>query len=125
MNAVCGPGEQPHAVLLRAAAPLAGLDAMRERRRRGQRATAISPPGPAGSVRRSASTARYDGIDLVRGPLRIVDDGIATARRVPASPRASGSAPARAKTCRTASTSPATRTSAAPHATNPQSFPGG
>ena len=32
MNAVCGPGEQPHAVLLRAAAPLAGLDAMRERR---------------------------------------------------------------------------------------------
>ena len=32
MNAVCGPGEQPHAVLLRAAAPLAGIDAMRARR---------------------------------------------------------------------------------------------
>ncbi len=31
-NAVCGPGSTPTAVLLRAAAPLAGLDLMRERR---------------------------------------------------------------------------------------------
>ena len=29
MNAVCGPGAQPHAVLLRAAAPVRGLDVMR------------------------------------------------------------------------------------------------
>ena len=32
MNAVCGPGERPHAVLLRAAAPVRGLDVMHERR---------------------------------------------------------------------------------------------
>ncbi|HEX2805144.1 MAG TPA: DNA-3-methyladenine glycosylase, partial [Kineosporiaceae bacterium] len=31
-NAVCGPGASPHAVLLRAAAPIAGLDLMRSRR---------------------------------------------------------------------------------------------
>ena len=88
MNAVCGPGEQPHAVLLRAAAPLAGVDAMRDRRRRGRRATATSArgPGPA-RRRRSASTARYDGTDLVRGALRIVDDGVAPPARPGVSPR--------------------------------------
>jgi DNA-3-methyladenine glycosylase len=42
-NAVCGPGSTPHAVLLRAAAPVAGIDVMRARR---------------ASARRSALTAR-------------------------------------------------------------------
>ena len=31
----------------------------------------------AASVRRSASTASHDGLDLVRGDVRIVDDGVA------------------------------------------------
>ena len=35
------------------------------------------PRAPDGSGRRSASTVRYDGLDLVRGALRIVDDGVA------------------------------------------------
>jgi DNA-3-methyladenine glycosylase len=76
MNAVCGPGTQPHAVLLRAAAPLAGLDAMRERRvaARRDRDLAAGPGrlGQAFGVDRS-----FDGADLVRGELRIVDDGVA------------------------------------------------
>ena len=37
MNAVCGPGERAHAVLLRAAAPVRGLDIMYERRVKARR----------------------------------------------------------------------------------------
>ncbi|MGO9873686.1 MAG: DNA-3-methyladenine glycosylase [Acidimicrobiia bacterium] len=84
MNAVCGPGDQPHAVLLRAAAPLAGIDAMRERRvaARQDRDLCAGPGrlGQAFGVDRSA-----DGSDLVRGTFRIVDDGVAP----PAAPRIS------------------------------------
>lgn len=76
MNAVCGPGLQPHAVLLRAAAPLAGIDAMRERRAAARRDRDLcAGPGRLGQafdVDRSC-----DDLDLVRGPLRIVDDGVA------------------------------------------------
>jgi DNA-3-methyladenine glycosylase len=82
MNAVCGPGDQPHAVLLRAAAPLAGIDAMRERRVAARRDRDLcAGPGRLGQafgVDRSA-----DGSDLVRGTFRIIDDGVAP----PARPR--------------------------------------
>ena len=76
MNAVCGPGEQPHAVLLRAAAPLAGVDAMHDRRPAARRDRDLcSGPGRLGQAFGIDRT--LDGADLVRGALRIVDDGVA------------------------------------------------
>jgi DNA-3-methyladenine glycosylase len=75
MNAVCGPGEQPHAVLLRAAAPLRGLDVMRERRPKVTRDRELTA-GPGRLGQAFAIDRSYDGTSLVRGgPLRIVDDG--------------------------------------------------
>jgi len=80
MNAVCGPGEQPHAVLLRAAAPLAGIDAMRERRVAARRDRDLcAGPGRLGQAFGVDRT--FDGSDLVRGTLRIVDDGVASPAR--------------------------------------------
>ncbi len=80
MNAVCGPGEQPHAVLLRAAAPLAGVDAMRERRKAAKRDRDLcAGPGRLGQA--FGVDRVHDGADLVRGPLRIVDDGVSPPAR--------------------------------------------
>lgn len=76
MNAVCGPGEQAHAVLLRAAEPLRGLDVMRARRPKARRDRDLcSGPGKLGQAFGVDRT--LDGTSLVRGPLRIVDDGVA------------------------------------------------
>jgi DNA-3-methyladenine glycosylase len=86
MNAVCGPGEQPHAVLLRAAAPLAGIDAMRARRVAAKRDRDLcSGPGRLGQAFGIDRTT--DGLDLVRGDVRIVDDGVAPPERPGVSPR--------------------------------------
>jgi DNA-3-methyladenine glycosylase len=74
MNAVCGPGERAHAVLLRAAAPLAGLDVMRERRPKATRDRELTA-GPGRLGQAFAADRALDGTSLVRGPLRIVDDG--------------------------------------------------
>jgi len=80
MNAVCGPGEQPHAVLLRAAEPLAGLDRMRERRGANRRDHELcAGPGRLGQA--FGVDRAFDGGDLVRGPIRIVDDGVAPPAR--------------------------------------------
>ena len=80
MNAVCGPGEQPHAVLLRAAAPLAGIERMRERRGVTLRDRDLcSGPGKLGQA--FGVDRAFDGADLVRGRLRIVDDGVAPPAR--------------------------------------------
>lgn len=77
MNAVCGPGERAHAVLLRAAAPLGGLPLMFEWRPKARRARDLcAGPGRLGQA--FAVDRADDGTDLVRGgPLRIVDDGVA------------------------------------------------
>ncbi|MDQ1521101.1 MAG: DNA-3-methyladenine glycosylase [Actinomycetota bacterium] len=75
-NAVCGPGEQPHAVLLRAAAPLDGLDVMRERRTKARRDRELCA-GPARLAQAFGLDRADDGLDLVRGPVRILDDGVA------------------------------------------------
>jgi len=80
MNAVCGPGEQPHAVLLRAAAPLAGLERMRERRGASRTDRELcSGPGKLGQA--FGIDRAFDGADLVRGKLRVVDDGVAPPAR--------------------------------------------
>lgn len=75
-NAVCGPGATPHAVLLRAAAPIAGLDTIRERRPRARRDLDLTA-GPGRLGQALALDRSFDGMDLVRGPVRIVDDGVA------------------------------------------------
>jgi DNA-3-methyladenine glycosylase len=80
MNAVCGPGDQPHAVLLRAATPLAGIDAMRERRVAARRDRDLcAGPGRLGQA--FGVDRSFDGADLVRGTLRIVDDGVSPPAR--------------------------------------------
>jgi DNA-3-methyladenine glycosylase len=80
MNAVCGPGLQPHAVLLRAAAPLAGVARMRERRGAERRDRELcSGPGRLGQA--FGIDRELDGADLVRGRIRIVDDGVAPPAR--------------------------------------------
>jgi DNA-3-methyladenine glycosylase len=73
MNAVCGPGERAHAVLLRAAAPLDGLDLMRERRVKATRDRDLAA-GPGRLGQAFAADRALDGTSLLRGPIRIVDD---------------------------------------------------
>ena len=74
MNAVCGPGEQPHAVLLRAATPLTGLAEMRVRRAKATRDRDLAA-GPGRLGQAFGADRALDGTSLVRGPLRIADDG--------------------------------------------------
>jgi DNA-3-methyladenine glycosylase len=76
MNAVCGgPGERAHAVLLRAAEPVAGIEVMRGRRPRAKNDRELcAGPGRLGQA--FAVDRSYDGTSLLRGPLRILDDGV-------------------------------------------------
>jgi DNA-3-methyladenine glycosylase len=74
MNAVCGPGEQAHAVLMRAAAPLDGLELMRARRVKATRDRDLAA-GPGRLGQAFGADRSLDGTSLLRGPLRIVDDG--------------------------------------------------
>jgi DNA-3-methyladenine glycosylase len=80
MNAVCGPGAQPHAVLLRAAVPVDGIDTFRVRRPKASRDRDLLS-GPARLAQAFGVDRAYDGADLVTGPLRIVDDGTPPPRR--------------------------------------------
>ena len=74
MNAVCGPGERAHAVLLRAAAPVDGLELMRARRVKAKRDRDLAA-GPGRLGQAFAADRALDGTSLSRGPIRIVDDG--------------------------------------------------
>ncbi len=85
VNVVCGPGDQPHAVLLRAAMTTAGLDAMQQRRPRAARAVDLLR-GPANLATAMGLDGRHDGAPL-RGAITLRDDGfvpaaIATSTRV-------------------------------------------
>ncbi len=80
-NAVTGRPEDGHAVLLRALSPLAGLDTMRSRRPAARRDTDLAS-GPAKLCQAMGIGMADDGVDLVRGRIRIVDDGV----RPPAQP---------------------------------------
>jgi DNA-3-methyladenine glycosylase len=73
-NAVCGPGTSPHAVLLRAAVPLTGLEEMRVRRARARRDVDLAR-GPGSLGQAFGFDRSFDGVDLTRGRVRIVDDG--------------------------------------------------
>jgi DNA-3-methyladenine glycosylase len=68
------PGDAA-AVLLRAAAPVAGVDIMRERRLKARRDRDLLA-GPARLCQAFAITGADNGNDLVRGPIRVVDDGV-------------------------------------------------
>ena len=75
-NAVCGEEGEGVAVLLRALAPLTGLEAMRAARPKVHRDRDLCS-GPARLAQALGITGVLDGIDLVNGNggLRIVDDG--------------------------------------------------
>jgi DNA-3-methyladenine glycosylase len=67
-------------VLLRAAAPLAGVDTMRERRAAARRDRDLcSGPGRLGQA--FGVDRSHDGLDLVRGEIRLADDGVAPPTR--------------------------------------------
>jgi DNA-3-methyladenine glycosylase len=77
---VCGPGAQPHAVLLRAAEPLAGLDVMWARRAKARRERDLCS-GPAKLAQAFGLDRAHDGLDLARNHLGIFDDGTPPPRR--------------------------------------------
>jgi DNA-3-methyladenine glycosylase len=63
------------AVLLRAAAPVAGLEEMRTRRAKARRDRDLLA-GPARLCQGFGISGADNGNDLVRGPIRILDDGV-------------------------------------------------
>ena len=76
-NAVCGEEGQGVAVLLRAAAPLAGLPAMRRARGAAARRERDLCSGPAKLCQAFGIDGRHDGADLVTGAegVSVHDDG--------------------------------------------------
>lgn len=76
-NAVCGDEGEGVAVLLRALAPVAGLERMRAARPRARRDRDLCS-GPGKLCQALAVTGEDDGADLVSGDrgLAIVDDGV-------------------------------------------------
>ena len=75
-NAVCGPNGRAGAVLLRALAPIAGVEEMFERRRAATRPVDLCS-GPAKLCQALGIGAADDGVDLLGDAITIVDDGIA------------------------------------------------
>lgn len=73
MNAVSGPVGEGAAVLLRAAEPLEGVDAMAARRGRDARLELCSGPGRL--TQALGVERRHDGLDLVTGQDLWVEDG--------------------------------------------------
>jgi DNA-3-methyladenine glycosylase len=73
-NVVCGETGRASAVLLRAGAPVDRVDVMRVRRHAARRDRELCS-GPARLTQALGITGVQNGIDLVRGPLRLLDDG--------------------------------------------------
>lgn len=82
-NAVCGDVGQGIAVLLRAAAPLEGLDRMHAARGAAVRRDTDLCSGPAKLCQAFGLDRAYDGADLVTGDrgVLVADDGTAPPRR--------------------------------------------
>jgi DNA-3-methyladenine glycosylase len=78
-NVVCGDRDG-QAVLLRALAPVDGLDEMRAARPAARRPRDIAS-GPGRLTQALGIDGTFDGVDVVRGSVRIVDDGTPTPRR--------------------------------------------
>jgi DNA-3-methyladenine glycosylase len=73
-NVVCNPAGGGGAVLMRALAPLQGLDVMWTRRPKARRERDLCS-GPARLCQALGLTGDLDGADLSRGPVRLLDDG--------------------------------------------------
>jgi DNA-3-methyladenine glycosylase len=79
-NVVAGDEGTCSAVLLRAAAPMTGLDAMHLRRPAARKDAELCS-GPARLTQALGITGEHDGTNLVRGAVRILDDGVPPPRR--------------------------------------------
>jgi DNA-3-methyladenine glycosylase len=79
-NVVCGETGWASAVLLRGAAPAEGIEVMRERRHAVRRDRDLAS-GPARLTQALGITGAQNGVDLVRGPVRLLDDGVPPPRR--------------------------------------------
>lgn len=77
-NVVCAADGDAQAVLIRALAPLAGLDEMRARRPLVRREIDLAN-GPGKLCQALGLDRSHDGTDLVgrRSPIRVLDDGVA------------------------------------------------
>jgi DNA-3-methyladenine glycosylase len=75
-NVVATKDGDAAAVLLRAAAPVDGIEVMRERRVKARRDRDLLA-GPAHLCQALGISGDHNGVDLVRGPVRILDDGVA------------------------------------------------
>lgn len=87
-NVVCGPEGVAQAVLLRALAPVDGIELMRASRRAGVSDLHLAS-GPAKLCQAMSITRVDDGADLVKGDrdLVIADDGVHPPAEPPSSPR--------------------------------------
>jgi DNA-3-methyladenine glycosylase len=79
-NVVCGEVGSASAVLLRAGAPVEGIDVMRQRRPAARRDRELCS-GPARLTQALGITGADNGTNLLRGPLRLLDDGTPPPRR--------------------------------------------
>lgn len=87
-NVVCGPTGEAGAVLLRAVAPLSGIEAMRAARPRARRDRDLTS-GPARLCQAFALDGTYDGVDLVRAGrgVQVTSDGVGPDSPPATSPR--------------------------------------
>lgn len=85
-NAVCGGVGEGSAVLIRALAPLPPIEPLWLRRRAARRERDLCS-GPAKLCQALGIDRDLDGEDLVRGSVRVLDDGVAPPARPLRSPR--------------------------------------